>query len=391
MRILIVSGIFHPDVGGPATYLHELAHALKRSGHDVGVVAYSSSAGQIDYPFPVWRVPRTGSQAARMFRFIRTLFEVSASYPLWYVNDYGLPAAIVGMVRRPVIVMKIVGDFAWEYSRRHGFTAEGIDSFQSRRSGLRIRLLKLLQSVYARRAARIIVPSRYLAEIVTGWGVPGDRVRVVYNAVDVAHHHGSPQSPPDLEPGSLVVLTAARLAPWKGIDHLLRAFRIVAGELDRARLVIAGDGPDRSRLEELADELGLRGRVLWLGNVDRRDLLSWMSHARLFALLSEYEGFSHVLLEAMALGVPVVASAAGGNPELVRDDRDGILVRPADHQSTARTMIELLKSESQQFALAAASRKRGSEFTWNRLLDATMAVFVESSRGGAPASGTAGG
>src|SRR5688572_32391210 len=91
LRVLIVSGIFHPDVGGPATYLHQLATALADRGHGVGVVAYGDPSARTAYPFPVWRVPRTGHPLLRLIRFTGKLLRVGRGFPLWYVNDYGIP------------------------------------------------------------------------------------------------------------------------------------------------------------------------------------------------------------------------------------------------------------------------------------------------------------
>lgn len=375
MRILIVSGIFHPEVGGPATYLHALSHALTRAGHEVGVIAYGDSEAAT-YPFPVWRVSRRGHPVLRLLRFIRALLAVSARYPVWYVNDYGLPAAVVSLARRPKIVMKIVGDFAWEYSRRHGLTRDGIDAFQRTRYGARIRMVKALQRLYVRRAGCVIVPSRYLAGIVAGWGIPEHRIRVIYNAVELPECIAPVQD--ERVDGARVVLTAARLAPWKGIDHLLRAIAEASRGVPSIRLVIAGDGPLRSELQELAGRLGVEHRVVWLGSVNRDDLLRWMARADLFALLSEYEGFSHVLLEAMSMGVPVLASPAGGNAELVRPGQDGILVAPDDLQAVAGALVRVLTHDSWRSSLAAGARSRAAQYSWPRLLDETLEVLTHS-------------
>ena len=379
MRLLIVSGIFHPDVGGPATYLYELAHAMTREGHQVAVLTYGPPDVPGQYPFPVWRVARSGSAVARLSRFTRELLRVSRGYPLWYVNDYGIPALLAARVRRPRIVMKVVGDFAWEYARRNHLVDEGIDEFQSNRHSRRIELLKRVQRSYVRRAARVIVPSHYLAGIIRGWGVDETRISVVPNAVSWA------TVPPmntngHREPATL--LTAARLAPWKGIDRLLQAFAVLRARGIAARLVIAGDGPEGPRLKALAGTLQIEDSVMWLGNVERGRILHWMKTATLFLLLSEYEGLSHVLLEAMVEGLPVVVSGNGGNLELISDRRNGVIVNPRDPHQIAAVLEELLGNPGERERLAAAAREGLRGQTWESLMERTQAVFraVEAER-----------
>lgn len=380
MRLLIVSGIFHPEVGGPATYLHDLAHALTREGHHIAVLTYGPADPPGRYPFPVWRVSRSGSPAARLWRFTQTLLRVSRGYPLWYVNDYGIPALLAATIWRPRIVMKIVGDFAWEYARRNYLVDDGIDDFQMRRHGRRLEMLKALQRRYARRATRVIVPSAYLAGLVRGWGLEERRITVVPNAVSWAAVRPAAD---DAERDPATLFIAARLAPWKGIDHLLRVLALIRGRVPGVRLVIAGDGPEGPRLRALAEELGVSDVVTWLGDVERDRVLYWMRKATLFVLLSEYEGLSHVLLEAMAEGLPVVASAAGGNTEVVSHGRDGLIVDARDHAAIAARVQYLLENSQRREQLAAAARERVSSYTWDRLLAETCAVF-DAAQEGAP-------
>jgi glycosyltransferase involved in cell wall biosynthesis len=373
MRLLIASGIFHPDIGGPATYLRALAETLTGQGHDVRVVTYGDEGMSEPYPFAVRRVSRSGHALVRLTRFVLALHQMSRGYPVWYVNDYGLPALVVSRWRRPAVVMKIVGDFAWEYSRRHGLVADGIDAFQTRSYGWRVSALKRLQRLYVRSASRVIVPSRYLAGLVAGWGVPADRIRVIYNAVSIDDLGREPVSRP---PGPLL-LTAGRLAPWKGMDHLLEVLARLRRSVPSVRLAVAGDGPMAATLRDRASRLGLDDAVLWLGGIPREQLIAWMRAADAFVLLSEYEGFPHVAIEAMTVGLPVALSRAGGNPELVTEGRTGLLLDPHDHDGSADALSQLLTDEPSRQALAAHARTRAADFRWPVLLSETLKVLRE--------------
>ena len=374
MRLLIVSGIFHPEIGGPATYLHTLSRTLAEQGHRVGVVAYGDEHAPDAYPFPVWRVSRKGHRFLRLARFARVLWHVSKDYPVWYVNDYGVPALAVSRLRRPVVVMKIVGDFSWEYSRRHGLTTDGINDFQTRSYGRQVAALKRLQRLCVRSAQRVIVPSRYLGGLVEGWGVPVSRIRVIYNAASIDGLKREPVTPPTPGP---ILLTAGRLAPWKGMDHLLEILSRIRADVPSVRLVVAGDGPLEASLRAQATQLGLDASVTWLGRVARERLVSWMEASDAFVLLSEYEGFPHVAIEAMASGLPVALSGAGGNPELVTDGHDGLLLDPGHHAGSAAALVRLLTDEPWRRTLGERARSRAADFSWLTLMKQTLDVFAE--------------
>ena len=314
------------------------------------------------------------TRVLRLARFARVLWQVSRDYPVWYVNDYGAPTLAVSHLRRPVVVLKIVGDFAWEYSRRHGLTTDGIDDFQTRSYGRQVAALKRLQRLCARSAQRVIVPSRYLGGLVEAWGVPTSCIRVIYNAVSIDGLTREPVTSP--APGP-ILLTAGRLAPWKGMDHLLEILSRIRADVPSVRLVVAGDGPVEASLRAQATRLGLDASVTWLGKVTRERLISWMEASDAFVLLSEYEGFPHVAIEAMASGLPVALSGAGGNPELVTDGHDGLLLDPCHHAESAATLVRLLTDEPWRRTLAERGKTRASDFSWLTLMRQTLDVFAE--------------
>src|SRR5207248_2293746 len=145
-----------------------------------------------------------------------------------FVSDYGLPAALVTTVVRRPWVLRVAGDFAWESAVRRGLVpAETeIDAFQRQPKRGRVALLDAIQRFYVRRAARVVVPSEYLAGIVRGWGADPARVRVVLNAVDLdvsAEDRTRDEARATLDLGGEVVLSIARLTRWKGVDHLIRS------------------------------------------------------------------------------------------------------------------------------------------------------------------------
>lgn len=379
VRICIASGTYHPDVGGPPTYLYALAAELVRRGHRLRVVTHGRPDG--GYPYPIDRIPRELPAPVRLARFGLAVLRAARGADLLYVNDYGLPPTAANLLLHKSTVLKIVGDFAWEYAVRHGLVPRelGIDEFQGRRYSPSVERLRMLQTWYARRADLVITPSHYLAEIVAGWGVGRERLRVIYNAPTPAPA-GPTREQVRRELGfderDLVVTTLARLAPWKGVDTLIDAVADAHRRAPGLRLLVVGDGDERAALERRASALA--GVVRFAGEVPRERALALLGGADVLALCSAYEGLSHVLLEAMEAGRPIVATAVGGNVELIRDGENGLLVPYADREALARALVRLASEPGLAGRLGARARADAAERSWPRLVEATLSVFGEA-------------
>ena len=367
MRILIVTGIFPPDIGGPATYVPQIAEGLAQRGHAVTVVTLSDRLDHEDggYPFRVIRLPRRAFKPWRMGRTVLVLLRLGRRADVLFVNGLALESALANFVLRKPLVMKVVGDLAWERATGRGWTADDFEAFQRRRYGLRIELLKALRSWWTRRADRVIVPSRYLARWVVGWGVPAEKIVVIYNAVEPVD--GVEPLPVPLRT-PVKAVTVGRLVPWKQVNGLLEALT----EVPELGLMVVGDGPERPRLERRARELGVQDRVYFAGRRPKKEALGLMAACDLFVLNSAYEGLPHVVLEAMALGLPVVATAAGGTPEVVRDGETGVLV-PGRYATLGASLSALARDPALRRRLGRAAR----QWVGERLSAANMIRLTE--------------
>ena len=222
---------------------------------------------------------------------------------------------------------------------------------------------------------RAIAVSQAIADLVVevlGW--PANKVAVIRNGVSIERLQ-RPRDPAlrrALAAGSddFVFLTTARLDPQKGLDLLLRAARSVDG----ARFVIAGSGPERGRLEAEAAELGLGDRVVFLGQRD--DVPALLAASDGFVLPSRFEGTSLALLEAMALGKPVIASAVPGTDEVVIDGESGLLVRPGDADGLAAALRRIAGAPELRARLGTAARRRvEGEFSAASTAERVTAVY----------------
>ena len=369
MRICLPTGIFPPDIGGPASYVPRIAKALVERGHTVEVITLSDTPHDDGpYPFVVQRIPRGMARVPRMARTISRIAQAARRAEVVFANGLFVEAVLAcGLVRRP-LVTKVVGDLAWERATLNRQTADGLEDFQRRRQNLRVEMVKWLRAWVTRRAQHVIVPSRYLAGIVCGWGVARARVAVIYNAPDLAPARDTLLPQFD---GSTIV-TIGRLIPLKRIDAIMRAI----ASSPRTRLVIAGDGPSRDGLQRAAADLGLQSRATFLGAVSREAVAGLLQRSDLLVLNSTHEGLPHVVLEAFAAGTPVLATRVGGMPEVVEHGVSGWLIPSGDEAELGRAIHLLLEDPALRERLREGGRRRLTQrFRWDTLVEETLAVL----------------
>jgi glycosyltransferase involved in cell wall biosynthesis len=341
MKVVFATGIFPPDIGGPATSVSTLAEAWGAQGHHVSVVTFSDVGDDgVARPYDVRRIPRAQAAWRRQWSFLKALWRASSAPGPIFAQDgvaSGLPALIVAKLRRRRLIVRVAGDFAWERAQvSYGYT-DSLEAFQKDLSvPAPVFLARILQRFVYRRADRVIVPSRYLAGVAKAWGVPEGRIRIIYNGVHLPpKQEGAVKRPRR-------IVAAARLVPWKNIDVLIKAMPKVLRRFPDSTLTIVGDGPEMTRLRALAGAPMLVGKVEFTGRLERGALCRTIAESAVFALPSSYEGFSHQLVEAFACGAAVVASRAGGNPELLEDGKNGLLVEPGDASGLADAIIAFM-------------------------------------------------
>jgi glycosyltransferase involved in cell wall biosynthesis len=213
-----------------------------------------------------------------------------------------------------------------------------------------------------RSAARVVAVSEALRREVVALGVPEERTAVVPTGVDVEVFH--PQSREaarqalQLPAAARLVLYIGNLLPVKGVPTLITAFAEVARQDPTAHLVLVGHGPLRGRLEQQVHAADLHRRVTFAGARPHADIPQWLAAADVLCLPSVAEGLPNVVLEALACGRPVVASAVGGVPELVTDEAVGRLVPPGDAAALAAALRGSLSQTWDAAALAGRVRDR---------------------------------
>lgn len=376
LRLLMVTGIFPPDLGGPASYVPRMAAALMARGRKVEVVCLSDRTDHDDspLPFPVRRIRRG---IFFPFRLVATTFAVwraACRNDLVYINGLSSEAALGALLAGRRAVHKIVGDYAWERATSKDWYHGTIDEYQVAPKNLMLRFSDAVRSWPHFFAHGIIVPSQYLARIVRGWGVRPEKVRVIYNAIaeDRCTKVPKPKLPP--WPGKTLI-TVCRLVRWKGVDALIN----LLPKLPTTRLVIAGDGYIREELKALVRTCGVADRVLFLGDVPHQDVAEYLAQSDAFVLNSSYEGLPHVVLEAMSACTPVIATDVGGTGEAVIPDRTGLLIPPGNPDALQKA-IERLWNEPELGARLTreAAVVLADRFVFEAMLAATDEALAEA-------------
>lgn len=315
-KILIATGLYPPESGGPATYTKLLEERLPALGFAVSVL-----------PFRVVRhLPPVVRHVAYFFKTLSAARGVEVVYAQDVVS-VGLPAAVAAMVARKPFVVRVPGDYAWEQARQRFGVSDELDTFQHTRYGLRTELLRTIQTFVVRRAKHVVVPSKYMGRIVSGW-TDAKKIAVIYSSISL------PTPAPVSRPDGFLVVSSGRPVPWKHFDAIER---VVARE-PQWHFYLAKDLP-------------------------REEALGWVKAADVFVINSTYEGLSHALIEAMMLGTPVVATRVGGNPELIEDGVEGLLVPAQDDEALYAALKQVAEHKEAVAARAQAARAKSKAFS----------------------------
>lgn len=371
MRLLFVTQDFPPDRGGIQTYSWEVARRLSDRVQALEVMAPrrpdTTSVDQTA-PFPVTRLPgRPDLLPLPLLPILpfqaRSLKADVAFHTQWQtVGASVLARAVFGWPHR--IACAAHGR---ELLFNPAPPSSGLDTEYER---LRRFLLRQVDTFFP--------VSQYTAELLHDRGLPWSRLHVVPNGTDPERFRPQDGTPLRERLGlsdQPLLLTVGRLVPRKGIDTVLRALPTIAERCPDVAYLVAGTGPDQSRLEDLANRLGVRDRVRFVGDIDHDQLPLYYSAADLFVMPAredppDVEGFGLVFLEANACGTPTLGARVGGVPDAIRDGETGLLVPPEDPAATAEALTRLLTTPELARRLGKQGRERVlNDANWDHIAD----------------------
>lgn len=381
MNLLIAGEIFEPDIGGPATYSKKIATELSGQGWDVKLVCYSNQQQADNYSFKVFRILRSPLKPLHYYKYFKQLKKLAVDADLIYAMgpvSSGKPALKVKQQTGKKLIVKVVGDYAWEQARGSEVTDLGINEFQNKKFGGKIGYLQKIQRQVCQGADRVIVPSQYLKKIVVGWGVDISKISVVYNSATLLHvphqENYSDLSDAVSAKSEDLIISIARLVSWKGFSLLIEIMSELVQQNSRFKLLILGDGPEKDYLESKIKGLNLVDNIR-IELVDHQTRDKYFARAKMFVLNTGYEGLSHTVLESFAAGVPVITTNVGGNPELIQDGHNGILVEYNNKQQIKDAILKLNDDEGLRQKFVSSSKEILNHFTSEKMITNTITVL----------------
>lgn len=391
ISVLLICHSYPPVLGGSEIEAQRVCQALLARGHRVRVVC---AGGDPMPPVRDWIDPKgvpvriyagrwKGAMKDIVFalRVAGMLIRERRNYQVLYFLMQGLHLAVglpIGRILHKPIVMKMSG------SRVIPFMSQFY--------------LGRLEFRWLRRWAQfVMILNEDMRKQALDHGFPPEQLLWMPNPVDTDEF--SPASERDrlalrsqfgIPPAAPVAVFCGRLSPEKRLDSLVDAFSLVAQQMPQSRLLLVGDGPARTELEEQARRLNIRTNVQFIGAVNPAQVASWLKIADVFALVSAFEGFSCALAEAMSSGLGCVVSNIPANQQLVQDGEQGLLIPVGDSPAIARAILNLFTETSVCIRMGQTARKcildnYGTETIAERY-EALFAAALYRSGGAGPGS-----
>lgn len=361
-HVLVATGISAPDIGGPATYTKILAEEFPMHGIRIDVASFRD----------VRHLPKVVRHIVYFFTVLRAAKNTDVIFAQDPVS-VGVPALCVASLLGKRFAVKVVGDYAWEQYRNANPDGADIEAFQKKLFCIITEVRRAAQRHVVQSADVVIVPSDYLKKIVAQWGVPAANITVIHNTFDAQFiPETKEEARAELGLSGTIIVSVGRLVPWKGFSALIESFVRVKKKYPDAKLIIIGSGPEQSRLEKDIAERELAGAVIMTGKLPPSELARYVRSADVFTLNTSYEGFSHQIVETMALGTPVVTTNVCGNPEIITHGNNGILVPFGDTKKLTDAIVRVCGDASFADVLVQNAKETVKKFSKETMIEKTI-------------------
>lgn len=380
MKILIVTPIFPPQIGGPATYTYELAKRLIPS-HQVTIIAFGEKLMKLGGA-KIVSVPLLGGvlgAIGRQATLIKAVASAARETDVIYAQGalvVGFTSSLIARIQGKPLIIKFVGDEVWEEALRKKKTNLELENFLGEpKKPFLVFLEQWLQKRSLKAAVKIVAPSHYLKSLLMKfYRIDESTIEIIENAAETPILKRSPIT------NKKIIISSGRIVPHKRFELLLLAFEnlleLLPNDLAKTlELQIIGEGSSKQDLVETIKRLKLPKKVKLVGRLEKQAYLHRLRLAKVFVLASSYEGLPHAIIEAMLSGVPVVASDIPGNREVIEDGKTGLLAkaRTTDLAQAMRRMI--IDEEFAQEMARNAEENARRKFSWNTHIERLVHLF----------------
>ncbi|MFH1255411.1 MAG: glycosyltransferase [bacterium] len=379
IKILIATGIYPPDIGGPATILKDLSDSLSELDFEIQIITYADKAE----PGKIRGISRNKNKIFRYFDYFFHLFILSLNADILYVTDIysvGYFAYLIKKITGKKYIVRFAGDSAWESAVSSGATSDYIVDFQEKKYNSKIEKLKIRRKKIMINADCVIAVSDFMSGIAKAIGVKSGNIRIIYNSINVSDSQINKIKTDEIKQqyaNSKIIMTACRLTPWKGVDGIIKILPKIKEKFGRIKFLVLGEGEELPKLKLLAEKLNVCGDVEFLGKIEHGGIINYYKAADLFILNTNYEGLSHTLLEVMKAEVPIITTDAGGNPEVIENGKEGILVKYNDLGGLGAAVFKILSDKNFAAAITDNAKIKLLNFSWKKTVGQTAEAIKE--------------
>ena len=330
--VLLISGIYPPDTGGPASFTEDFSKWVSHKNDKVSIITYTDGTSETKYldSTKIIYIHRHKNLSKRYTYFVWTILRnYDSSVRVLAVGAF-VEILLASLVRNIKYTIKIPGDIVWERARNSKVTELNIYDFQHSTLKFKYRIFRRLFTLSITRAKNVVVPSEVLQKLVRNWIGNRKPIDLIYNSIDPSKF--SAENPVSKK---FDLITACRLVPWKGVDEIIQCCKDL-----NLTLGIAGEGPEEDRLKQLASKLG--AAVTFLGQVPKEEISEFYKSGEIFVLNSSYEGLPHALLEAKAIGLLCIGRVGTGSEEVIKHLEDGMLVSEELGHNLKETLVKAI-------------------------------------------------
>lgn len=370
-KILIATGIYPPDIGGPATLLSALPQALRANGFEIKIITYSDiESTPTEKKEGIFRVLRRKNFLYRHLEYFLLMIRLSFWSDLIYATDtysVGYFAYLIKKLTGKKYILRFAGDSAWEKAAMAGWTKDYIVDFENREQETRVEKLKNQRRQILKNADRVIAVSYFMADLARKIGVDDKKIIMIYNAVDFFKNLPSRQ-----ESSTPILVFSGRLVPWKNQEVILKILARIKEKYPQIVFEVLGNGPELENLKKTVQELRVSSSVKIHGRLSEKETHQVFARATIFVLNTNYEGLPHAVLNAMQIGIPVITTTVGGNVEVIIDGENGLLV-PYDNENAWQSAIEkLLADFALREKLSQNAKKTLEKFKFEIMISKTI-------------------
>ncbi|MFH0713861.1 MAG: glycosyltransferase family 4 protein [Candidatus Micrarchaeota archaeon] len=386
MKVCFVNALFYPFRGGTETHMLELGEALVKQGVEVHVVTARLKGTKQEETvngISVHRIPAEVIRIEGLYppplvicrNFLKHLrqtdarenFDVFHLHGRWFpdftqvrkhCSDVGKPLVLTIHNARPTGISALYTLFGSMYENAVG------------------------KSVI-KGAGSLIAVSKWTAEDIAKYHIPKKKFTVIYDGIDATKF--SPAFNPKVKeelgihPKSPLLVWVGRIIPQKGLKYLIAAMPAILKNSPTTKLLIIGTGTELPELKKQAAKLGVANSIIFYGQVnDRKKLNNLLRGCDLFVFPSIWEPFGMVITEAMASGLPIVAARTGGIPEIIQENKNGLLVKPRSAKAFATAVVKILNSGKLKQMGANGRKVVEKKFNWAAIAKQTIAVYKKA-------------